>query len=256
MYFRSPMSPNRPNLAATRSAFTLIELLVVIAIISLLAAILFPVFGRVRENARRSTCMSNLKQIGMGILQYTQDYDECYPLNGANIYTSTSTDAFQRAKNSWRSLIFPYVKSEQVFVCPSNPNREDFTFDNGTDPGSFKKSYNALLGTVISTTDTPVKISAVQYASSTIAIIETFDGGFGEDASKIGSLNYGYNQHQDDMFAGHMGTANFLFSDGHVKAMRPDSTYVVSKSTEWNMGNAWDSNVQTICQNAIARWAP
>ncbi|RYG53119.1 DUF1559 domain-containing protein, partial [bacterium] len=60
----------------TRKAFTLIELLVVIAIIAILAAILFPVFGRARENARRSSCQSNLKQIGLGIMQYTQDYDE------------------------------------------------------------------------------------------------------------------------------------------------------------------------------------
>jgi prepilin-type N-terminal cleavage/methylation domain-containing protein len=62
-----------------RKGFTLIELLIVIEIIAILAAVLFPVFGRARENARRSSCQSNLKQIGMGLLQYTQDYDESYP---------------------------------------------------------------------------------------------------------------------------------------------------------------------------------
>src|SRR5215212_8794902 len=65
-----------------RHGFTLIELLVVIAIISLLAAILFPVFGRARENARRSSCLNNLKQIGIGLAQYTQDFDESLPASG------------------------------------------------------------------------------------------------------------------------------------------------------------------------------
>jgi prepilin-type N-terminal cleavage/methylation domain-containing protein len=64
-----------------RKAFTLIELLVVIAIIAILASILFPVFARARENARRTSCLSNLKQIGMGFMQYTQDYDEKYPMS-------------------------------------------------------------------------------------------------------------------------------------------------------------------------------
>jgi prepilin-type N-terminal cleavage/methylation domain-containing protein len=62
-----------------KTGFTLIELLVVIAIIAILAAILFPVFARARENARRSSCLSNMRQIGVGILQYNQDYDEYYP---------------------------------------------------------------------------------------------------------------------------------------------------------------------------------
>jgi prepilin-type N-terminal cleavage/methylation domain-containing protein len=64
----------------TKLGFTLIELLVVIAIIAILAAILFPVFAKVREKARQTTCTSNEKQIGLGILQYVQDYDETYPL--------------------------------------------------------------------------------------------------------------------------------------------------------------------------------
>jgi prepilin-type N-terminal cleavage/methylation domain-containing protein len=109
-----------------KKGFTLIELLVVIAIISILAAILFPVFGRARENARRSSCQSNLKQIGLGMLQYTQDYDENYPLNGSNVFAHAS-ESFGRDQHSWRSLIFPYVKSEQLFVCPSNDDSKDFT---------------------------------------------------------------------------------------------------------------------------------
>ena len=119
-----------------KKAFTLIELLVVIAIIAILAAILFPVFARARENARRSSCMSNLKQIGLGTLQYTQDYDEkLYPhrFNGAansnpllTTHGGPGPDSMitgsARDKISWVSLLQPYVKNYQLFVCPSNPN--------------------------------------------------------------------------------------------------------------------------------------
>src|SRR5687767_11769376 len=95
------------NVPFRKSGFTLIELLVVIAIIAILAAILFPVFARARENARRSSCQSNLKQIGLGLMQYTQDYDEAYPLRDAG-------------HGHWRQLIQPYIKSTQLFQCPSN----------------------------------------------------------------------------------------------------------------------------------------
>lgn len=94
-----------------KRAFTLIELLVVIAIIAILAAILFPVFGRARENARRSSCQSNLKQIGLATLQYSQDYDE------AMLPQRMTTSGPYWA---WTSLVQPYLKSTQVLLCPSN----------------------------------------------------------------------------------------------------------------------------------------
>ena len=100
-------------------AFTLIELLVVIAIIAILAAILFPVFARARENARRATCQSNEKQIGLGLLQYTQDYDEKYPSiasghSDVDFYAEPGT-----IYPSVQSCVQPYIKSWQIFRCPS-----------------------------------------------------------------------------------------------------------------------------------------
>jgi prepilin-type N-terminal cleavage/methylation domain-containing protein/prepilin-type processing-associated H-X9-DG protein len=105
---------NIMRLKFNRAAFTLIELLVVIAIIAILAAILFPVFARARENARRSSCSSNLKQLGLGILQYTQDYDETY---SPGIGPSGS----QWWQTGWARNIEPYLKSVAVYRCPSDP---------------------------------------------------------------------------------------------------------------------------------------
>jgi len=97
--------------------FTLIELLVVIAIIAILAAILFPVFAQAREKARQSGCLSNLKQIGTGLMMYTQDYDEAYPCNWYGSLWPTTPDG---KAYKWMDAVFPYVKNEQVFSCPSD----------------------------------------------------------------------------------------------------------------------------------------
>ena len=112
-------SANKIGRPVPGRGFTLIELLVVIAIIAILAAILFPVFARARENARASACQSNLKQIGLGMLQYSQDYDENYvaPFYGSNQGNNTATDGVNSWK--WMDAIYPYVKNEQIFNCPS-----------------------------------------------------------------------------------------------------------------------------------------
>ncbi len=99
-------------------AFTLIELLVVIAIIAILAAILFPVFAQAREKARSASCLSNLKQIGMGVMQYTQDHDEYLPYNYAYTWGPGCSGPTGELY-WWQDLCRPYVKNEQVYSCPS-----------------------------------------------------------------------------------------------------------------------------------------
>ena len=102
-----------------RLGFTLIELLVVIAIIAILAAILFPVFQKVRENARRTACTSNLKQIGLAEIQYTQDYDE--KNSGAFKVIGSPSDVNARAY--WPQILYPFTKSSQIYVCPDGDPR-------------------------------------------------------------------------------------------------------------------------------------
>ncbi len=220
-----------------RSAFTLIELLVVIAIIAILAAILFPVFARARENARRSSCQSNLKQIGLGVLQYAQDYDERMPSTAMN---GTGTGNGFTGGLNWVVNLQPYVKSYQLFVCPSNtrntvpmqnsggnptfvsymPSRENGTggATGGSNGGAFGDrgvvgpalaDFSSVSQTIMVTDSncdsTNFRVTGADwYTSAASAEI----GGAGNSA----------------LFAGHLNTMNVLFADGHVKAMKPTQT--------------------------------
>ena len=200
-----------------KSAFTLIELLVVIAIIAILAAILFPVFARARENARRSSCQSNLKQIGLGIIQYSQDYDEKLP---ARVYFPAGGDA------SWRVVVQPYLKSAQIFACPSNTGNSMDTNYNPTGrlmPRSY--SLNGTNGNIGGTAPSgnagdSASLAALASVSQIILVGETADTWPWPEMNMDGTpTDFGLN-----MFTGHLGQCNFLFADGHVKSLKPTAT--------------------------------
>jgi prepilin-type N-terminal cleavage/methylation domain-containing protein/prepilin-type processing-associated H-X9-DG protein len=189
-----------------KRAFTLIELLVVIAIIAILAAILFPVFARARENARRASCQSNLKQIGLGMMMYTQDYDERYPM--AEWTTSPAVDG------AWPVLLQPYLKSVQIFHCPSD----------SADEGSSYILNNYFENWPEASVDSP---------STTLMITEgqLFTGGTYSmtNAATDYGLNADYTLYNQTgrindptkHLPRHLGTSNILWADGHVKVSSP-----------------------------------
>jgi prepilin-type processing-associated H-X9-DG protein len=189
-------------------------LLVVIAIIAILAAILFPVFARARENSRRASCQSNLKQIGLGILQYTQDYDEKYlPAMGAPPSATQNNTA-------WVTTLQPYLKSTQIFMCPSGVQTVAPASPNGTD-GMWQveapawtvtaRSHYGINGNFVVTP--PLSMSSVQTPAITALAFDCTQ----RQESFIGVPTPPTSNSIWDA-ARHFDGTNFLYADGHVKA--------------------------------------
>ena len=203
--------------------FTLIELLVVIAIIAILAAILFPVFARARESARRSSCQSNLKQLGLGFMQYTQDYDEKLPRLPA--------DTGQLATPSWDIQIYPYLKSTQILACPSDAVSKTVDMTGAGYPGysgELKRSY-AMAEYVAEPGG--LSLSAIPVVSKTFLTVEKnnpvlYGTGPAQNWNYEYCTWYGYDIAKVSTGSPewrHLDSTNFLFCDGHVKAQtRPN----------------------------------
>lgn len=223
--------------------FTLIELLVVIAIISMLASILFPVFARARENARRASCMSNLKQIGMGMMQYCQDYDEKYPTQsdiGPFPYVTTNTQ-------NWIKSVYPYVKSWQLFKCPSTIDSVvagSLPGENSTPITNSNTGY-AANGLVIQSSPSGGRSMAVIPNPAEIVMLSEFYNSYSAALirpMRSGALtvyiNWNYKGASSPGFNGlHFEGGNQAFADGHVKWRRQSAICAADYGLQANVAN-------------------
>ena len=197
-------------------AFTLIELLVVIAIIAILAAILFPVFGRARENARRSTCQSNLKQIALAWTQYAQDFDE-------KVIPYSLTDSSSTAAIRWNTSVQAYIKSEQVLRCPSN-TATGLAYTYSWQMGGAGRSLSAIPLPA----QTPIFIDAVGHNNplQSLSFVITAPNYIGRQLDNTNNLATGWDGASSHFVSGrpapaiHLDGANYAFADGHVKWYR------------------------------------
>jgi len=212
-----------------RKAFTLIELLVVIAIIAILAAILFPVFARARENARRASCMSNLKQISLGFLMYTQDYDERYPAS----FTLMATPP---VIFYWKA-IDPYIKSKQIWQCPSQSTPAlvpSVYADMGWSATDLRPVYYynyGFGGNDLSGTTFRLNQAAISTPSE-VFLLWDMQPGF--DASDFRGV-YTRDAVRPGLAGGkgiHLDGENYAFADGHVKWLSRVSVPYISATNQ------------------------
>ena len=221
----------RPVGRANRG-FTLIELLVVIAIIAILAAILFPAFARARENARRTSCMSNLKQIGLGCMQYTQDYDETYP----KAALTNAASAF--GEDYWYLTMQPYLKSQQLLVCPSFGMNLACNPAGGTIlQSSQTASYGANLAVLGRRADYPTaSLAQVNVPTETILFLETQQGAGSTCGNYAARGPLATDPWGTDMIAHtrHFDGQNITFADGHSKWLK-DPAVMSTTNYLWDL---------------------
>lgn len=235
---RSSAEPgNKPR--ASRG-FTLIELLVVIAIIAILAAILFPVFAQAREAARKTSCLSNLKQFGTAWLMYAQDYDETVCIaNGARVgntyyYWDSSWDGNTGLFDISQGLIQPYMKSAPLVDCPSAAG---ILVEN-----NYKLGYG-LNTRVYPTSTTAPSLAAFEAPTDTIIIGDnawrsTVTGGLAR-SRQIRPPSFAASS-APTAHGRHAGFANVAFYDGHAKSIKitiRQSVPGAADNTEWHRAN-------------------
>ncbi len=234
---------NHRSVIHNRSGFTLIELLVVIAIIAILAAILFPVFAQAREQARKTVCLSNLQQIGLGINMYSQDYDEYLP--------PVRDQDSKYIEGNWKDIIQPYIKNLQIFRCPSNPASQVYDESGNANSGynpATPKTYrgyfyyraffksSAAIGSGDWWAGNQYTSIAFPYPAGTLMVAENKDvyPDYGPWMAMVpnwgmSGANFGARHNGSDR------SSNIVFMDGHAKFTSWDATCQPSNGDHTNM---------------------
>jgi len=235
-----------------KTGFTLVELLVVLAIIAVLAALLLPVFSNARRKAWQTTCGSNQRQIGMGLALYLQDFDETYPNYG---FEPDGTQAAgDLEKHSWRTVLTPYLRAVAVMACPANPDSRSPSWDprfpisyavnQAWNPREYpviprdrKAISSGLFGQELSP---GVKAASVLRPAECIGVVESahipdsfFVVDIANDYRWSGPNGEVSRVYEDCLFTGHSGVSNYLFADGHVRAIKPTATYRGNEVNYW-----------------------
>jgi len=216
--------------------FTLIELLVVIAIIAILAAILFPVFAQARESARTASCLSNVKQLGLGMVMYSQDYDEKFPRNRfwwdppgigppPTVLPDGGCECSRNCLNiGWREVTLPYIKNHQIHRCPSNPNNDipseerdkGFKVSYGTNGAIFHDSTpDASRRQVLSQAELKHPAEYIMLLESHWECNDLGDWVARKTDPEACQWGLGFHMHR-----GQKGILNWAFFDGHAKALK------------------------------------
>jgi prepilin-type N-terminal cleavage/methylation domain-containing protein/prepilin-type processing-associated H-X9-DG protein len=235
----------------SRRGFTLIELLVVIAIIAILAAILFPVFAKAREKARQSSCLSNVKQITLGTLQYVQDYDERFPgayqmAYGVTGRLSAAVDALYTA-----DLIYPYTKNDQVFDCPSTTPTAVVSGNYGWNVAICPFNGPGIaLGNIVAPANCYLLMDCGPYGVGAANAVNP-GGSFwyipgtaralGRDPYAVQPNGYAINANlQSDFDSGrHNQGVNVSFCDGHAKWLAPTTLIAEASKVAPTATGAW-----------------
>ena len=200
-----------------RTGFTLIELLVVIAIIAILASILFPVFSRARAKARQTSCLSNLKQFGLALDMYTQDYDEMLPAHNDD---EPPYPTYDWRYDTFICRLIPYVRSEQLFRCPDDrgcrplgtPNERWWSY-------CFNRACEYA-------PHVPFSLSAFEDPSGTVVLFDGAEPDHGVELTDNNALDAdpgGWDDWARDAYTRHNSGLNILWADGHAKWRKADS---------------------------------